>query len=159
MGPRRSPQHRRRLLPHHARPHHPHEARRRSRRPARDPSTRCAPQVGGPRAIYGGCVMRARGRGYFQSHEACDVLSNFAAAGDWSVAERAFAAVLAVGEGAYLELTRGEPAVAAAAAFAQKRNGFAATESPEFMGIISRLPPAPPTLAQLALRSLARVRG
>ena len=102
--------------------------------------------------------MGAWGTGYLDNDEAGDFVSELSDAADWAVARAALETVAEMGTDDYLELTEGSAAIAAAALFAQKSNKLTATSFPDDIAMLEALP-APPALAQLALKALARVRG
>lgn len=101
--------------------------------------------------------MGAWGSGPFDNDDAGDFVGTLIDVGNWSVAEAAFDAVLAVGD-EYLEAPDASAAIAAAAVLAHKVGNGMVAIGPEDAAGIAALASPPSTLTAKARKALTRIR-
>jgi hypothetical protein len=101
--------------------------------------------------------MGAWGSGPFDNDDAGDFVGGLIDAGDWSAAEEAFDAVLAIGE-EYLEAPESSAAIAAAAVVAHKLGNAAIEIHPEDAAGIAPIGSPPSSLVAKARAALTRIK-
>ncbi|HYD89437.1 MAG TPA: DUF4259 domain-containing protein [Vitreimonas sp.] len=101
--------------------------------------------------------MGAWGSGPFDNDDAGDLLGSLVDAGNWTIAEQSFDAVLSVGEG-YLEAPESSAAIAAAAIVAHKFGNLAVDIDPEDAPAIAALRAPSAELIEKARSALARIK-